>query len=69
MKGKKKKFSPALSKLLCNPTTPRQSANLKSSNIMFGFCQKDDVDDIKDFDDTIRKINKKRNNCAKLVEE
>lgn len=66
---KKSKFSPALQKLLCNPTTPRQSANLETGNISYGFCRQDDIDKTISMDEAIKKINKARDKCAELVEE
>lgn len=68
-KNKKKKFSPALQKLLCNPTTPRQSTNLESGKISYGFCQQDNADKVIPIEEAEKKLNKARNNCAKLVEE
>lgn len=68
-KTKKSKFSSVLSKLLCNNTTPERSQSLQSKNISFGFCEGGNADNVEDFDTTIKKLNRARNNCAVLREE
>lgn len=68
-KEKKKKFSQRMSKLLCNASTPRSSANLKSGSLSFGFCDGSNIDKVTDFDEAITKLNKARNKCAEQVIE